>query len=781
MKQRLLTLGLVLSMIGAVSAQDEIWREDFSDGLNGWTVNPIQCDLFQSGMFGTWTIASATIGGTAVDISPLTFEWSFMNSVVYTIDWSWDDTGEYGSVYANYSYQGDTLVSTIDASMVAADGLSLVEQGGGLPEWGTIIGNLPDAAMLPVRHVLIGAGNPIVTFDGTSMTHTSQDGSVVVTYERSDICGKLWHWSPNGNWSLGSGNNAGRVVSSETAANGTVAASSWIMQTLNGTGGAPPYPEFTSELTSPNIDISAADVAMALDFYQTTILLNDSDSAPGGFQTSVQFSNDDGATWTLPIDVNPDRDANTIFDDTRSIVIPDSVTRGQTTLRLRFTYGGDFYGWHMDDIVLRERQPYEMQANNNFFAIGTYVNTPYLEVEEMGWVADIQNNGGAPANNVTLNLTVTGPDGSDIFTEDLDYGTINPDSLAQNKLFTQTLTIPQVEASQGDYNGVYTLSHDNVGDEADDTNDSNTFSFTITDTLFAAETGRTRNLFVPNNPDIFIGNAFYVPNGEGMYARYISFQVEGVTDVLAAGGDGNITTHLYESDGDVTGPDGVPDGRISGDELTTVAFNLHTLTDADENTLVTIPVSFDTGSVPLRDNKHYLAVIQYNADNSNDDDLILISSSEQYGYGGLSYVRDSLFRAERYTDVVALTDMEPEFFSGGFAGRVVPMVRLSIGNNPDLMGEPFVSTDNILPTEYATTVFPNPADQYLNATLAFPEATNVDVMMFDVTGRIIFQRPLGEVQSATVNFDTVNLPNGNYFLRFDTPAGSRTQKVNVQH
>lgn len=213
--------------------------------------------------------------------------------------------------------------------------------------------------------------------------------------------------------------------------------------------------------------------------------------------------------------------------------------------------------------------------------------------------------------------------------------------------------------------------------------------------------------------------------------------------------------------------------------------NLYRLTREDESRLISIPVDFDTGSVRLQDNKHYLAVIRYNTNNDNDQDYLLFSASDEYNYSGFHYVHDSLFRAERYTDIVTLSNedgsAEPVFFSGGFDGSVVPVVRLSIDNNPEIDWNWFAKDESTLPEAYTISLFPNPVDQLLQAKLNFPEQTGVTVMMFDLNGRTIFRRHLETTPYATLNFDTANLPSGSYTLRIETPLGIRTQKIVVQH
>jgi len=182
----------------------------------------------------------------------------------------------------------------------------------------------------------------------------------------------------------------------------------------------------------------------------------------------------------------------------------------------------------------------------------------------------------------------------------------------------------------------------------------------------------------------------------------------------------------------------------------------------------------------LTSGKYYLAVVQYVG--SAATDRLAISASEQYNYAANNFVTDSL-GVEQYSDIVDLVAEEPNFFSGGFGGTVVPVVRLHIGDNPDLTapGITIVNTDEELPAEYAVTVFPNPAKDDFSVALAFPQPTNVLARFYDQTGRILSTQRYDQLSEGRFSYDVRQLASGIYFLQLDTPAGIRIEKVVVQH
>ncbi|MEZ4985763.1 MAG: T9SS type A sorting domain-containing protein [Saprospiraceae bacterium] len=791
MKQLLLSAIIAMLAIPSLFAQDIIWQEDFSKGMAGWTTNPLICGSNAGAQFGNnsgpefgiWELSSAIVDGETITLEPgEVFEWSFLNPKEYMVVFYNSDLSFYGTVYGTYEIDdNNVMTSSVDPAAIVPDGVAFAEQtANGIVTWAT---NLNVESVDQVSG-LVGLNNPTVVLSngGATLTYTSGDGATVMIMNKRNECGTLWTWSPNGNLGYGIfGQQPGvALVNSVTRANGVMVMNN-IYQMTQGDASVvpspnpPPYPHYVSELISPPIDISGADRALSIRVTQFMAYLNTPTEAPNGLKTSFSVSTDDGITWSPASDLNPNFPTNTLRSNTVSAPVLNAYTEGADEIRIKLTFATDFYFWGIDDIVLSERVGYEMQANANFYAIPDNVNTPFSQLQPQFFMSDIQNNGGLAAENVVLNVTVTDANGAELLNADNIYGTIPPDSLAENDFFDAVLDLPADMGSMGSYFGTYTLRHDSVASESNTANDTLRFSFAVTDTLFAKETGRTRGIFLTTAPDWYIGNSYYAPHGEGWYARWVSFMIDNADD--AAAGAGSVTLLLFESDGDVNG-----DGRIGADEYNGgyIAFNDYFFDGTENQELITIPVSVDEEGIPLQDGKYYFAVVQYVS--AGDNDGVAISASEQYNYNANNFITDSI-GIEQYSDVVDLVGENPNFFSGGFGGTVVPIVRLHIGDNADLTAPAItmVNTEDVLPAEFGLTVYPVPADDFFNVNMDFPEQVDVLVRFYDQTGRILFTQHYDQLQEGKFTYDTSLLANGIYFIQLDTDAGKRIEKVVVQH
>lgn len=794
MMQRLLTLAFLILAAGSLIAQDIIWEEDFSKGMAGWSTNPLICGSNAGATYGNnsgpdygiWTLTEVTENGTSLSTDGITTEWSFLNDLEYQFTIETDDGSQYATVYGTYSItEGDTLISSLNAADALASGLFFSETTpGGVVEWATVaeLGN-PG-----VVDAYTGRGEPTVVFTdgGNTLTYTQvteAGDTYVLTYTKRNECGTQWVWSPNGN--MGNGvfgfEAPGAVfVDSDTRENGTMIMNN-IFQMFRGDGtqipspNPPPYPHYVSELISPPIDISMADRALSISVTQFLAYLNTPAEVPDGLKTSFAISTDDGATWSPASDFNPTFPTNTFRSNRQTIPILNAYTEGADEIRVKLTFGTDYYFWGIDDISIQERIGYDIQANANFFAIPDNVNTPYSQLQPQYFMSDIQNNGGLDAENVQLNLQIVNvtDGGTVVYDQTKDYGTLTVDSIAENDFIdiTMPLDLPADESSIGFYEGTYILSQDSL--DVNPANDTLTFDFSVTDSLFAKETGRTRGIFLTNDQDWFIGNSYYVPNGETWYARFISFMVDNASDVSE--GTNSVTLLLYESDGDVDG-----DGRIGPDEYgnSPIAFNEYPFDGSEDEVLITVPVSIDEEGIQMTSGKYYFAVVQYTG--ADETDQLAISASEDYNYAANNFITDSI-AVEQYSDVVDLVGESPNFFSGGFGGTSVPVVRLSIGDNPFLDQPAITNVDQVLPTEYGVNVFPIPAKDNFNLKVDFPEQLDVLVRLYDQTGRIILTQEFDQLQNGTFNYDVRTLASGLYFLQLDTDAGTRIEKIVVQH
>lgn len=782
MKQLLLAFCLGLSFV-TLTAQDTLWTEDFSRGFLGWNVNTLRCGNNTGPNLGTWNLSSAVVFGetqTGEDLG-ISATFSFLNTVEFTATFITSEGDEYGTVYSRYAFEGDVLASDIDTAALNLGGASSTIQANSIVRWAANTTILPDnqADARDIVKLLYGAGRPTVTFtdNGQTLTIAGFGGLVQFIYTKDSDCGAIWAWSPNGNYGYGVLNiAAGATIQSTTRLNG-VAATNFVFQSSLGNTtynpGAPPYPQYVTELISPPINIASADRALEIEFTQAVGYLNTPTDAPqdnlgARVRSSFSISSDGGATWGPAINANPTLNPNQIRRNKVTFPIPSSDVNGSSEILVKFTFATDFYFWLLDDIIIRERVGYDMQANRNFFAIAPNAVTPVSQTEDISFLADIQNNGGLTAQNVVLNLTINNTTtGEQVYNANNNYGSITPDSVAENSIFgTKLLAASQ---TAGVYQARYLVSHANPDQRT--SNDTLAFQFIVNDTLFAKETGRTRGVAPAADNSYYYGNCFYVPNGSGYYARYFTFAVDNAAQVAGV----SVNLFLYEWEGDTN-----QDGLANPDEYVgPVSFNEYEFTGSEGQNPITIPVDVDNNAYPLEDDTYYLAVMQYVAPGTQ---ALFMSASEAYNYGAMAFVTDSL-DMPRYASVLSVgsSDM-PEFSTVGFGRGIVPVMRMSIGNNDDIFGEPIVGLSDPLPAENLMKIFPNPANTEfaLDIKLAQTEPW-AEVRLFDLSGRVLFQRRYDQIQEGRFVYDVAALTNGVYFVQLTTETGSRTERVVVQH
>lgn len=427
-----------------------------------------------------------------------------------------------------------------------------------------------------------------------------------------------------------------------------------------------------------------------------------------------------------------------------------------------FPNGGCAYSWQIDDVQLYDfdARPENDLRINPFFAVAPNYATPASQVEEFGFVADIANTGQLPQTGAVLNISIVNQITSDtLYSANLDYPTIESDSTNENRLFG-SFTPP---AEPGIYRGIYTIIVPN-GDDAPE-NNTRTFDFFITDTTFAktTTTGAFATSPIADNSYSW-GNDYYTPNGDGWYARYASFSVRNVRAMAGK----TVSLLLYEWEGDTNG-----DFQVNPEEYNDapIAFNSYTFSGQEDSlSFITIPVSVDDEGIPLKDDTHYIIMVQYAADDDVDMSLV---ASDVIDYGANIFRSDSLGKP-RYAGVLDISNTGT-FSLVGFGFDVVPLVYLHIGESPDL------TTDarNILSPENKILVFPNPASERINVNVELVNRQDMTVQIYDMVGKVLFQQKYTGLQQGNFEFDVQTLPAGTYFLHVRAKDGVRTERFVV--
>ena len=97
-----------------------------------------------------------------------------------------------------------------------------------------------------------------------------------------------------------------------------------------------------------------------------------------------------------------------------------------------------------------------------------------------------------------------------------------------------------------------------------------------------------------------------------------------------------------------------------------------------------------------------------------------------------------------------------------------------------LVSMPLNIIDNLIPTKYELmTAYPNPFNPITSITYALPEYTNVQIVIFDLSGKQI-ESLINEFQSPgyhSINWNADNHPSGMYFVNIMAGEYVNTQKL----
>lgn len=596
-----------------------------------------------------------------------------------------------------------------------------------------------------------GPGDPNSEFDGGLNDWTT----VGVTDEDA-----IWVWEADGIADAGaySGNTP---IGSPSVANGAMVFDSDFYDNGGVQGdfglGVAPAPA-TGELISPIMDLTGVGtVSLKFNEYHRN----------NASTNQVAYSMDGGVTWSDPITTNGTVGGNEATTPNAVQNVALFGATGTDQFRVKFIMIGSYYFWTVDDVQILRRERNDMQVNENFYAIAPSYQTPASQVDEFGFLVDITNNGGIDQTNVVVNMNVTDPSGASIYSEDNPYGTVG-DSLVENSSFGD-FTPPAIA---GTYEGTYSISSDSI--DADPSNDEITFDFIVTDTVYAKESGATRDIFPAaanwgaGDPHQWAyGNHFYITNGEGYYANTATFSVNG--DNSTAGTE--LDVRLYEWE-DING-----DSNADPDERMLAAFAIYEVGMFDGiNGLRTVPLlGLDLQTPQLKDNTDYILVLEYRA--LDDETDLPFGASGAYDYNAMVLNSQQQMRP-RYGSMLGIAgdiDNEP-YSSVGFGRGLVPLVRLNVTEAPLIS-----SQEEITLPENTLLINPNPATDVLNAELTFAEnAKNVSIRMMDIQGRVVLTRKLENVSVTNQTFDISRLAAGSYFLHVTTENGRIAKKVIVK-
>ncbi len=579
----------------------------------------------------------------------------------------------------------------------------------------------------------------------------------------------LWQWTPNGSTLEASvANMFGDATSSAiTACNGAMVFNSDGFD-QEGVCGAPQV----GELISPVLDLSAivpaGTAGVSVLFYQTT----------RQFQSTyiVSYTNDGGGTWN-DIEINDEFIVNSAtFNEYKRVFLPGADLTS-TNFQFKFRYEANYYFWIIDDVQLIETEANNLQANT-FFSIAPNLLTPKTQTDSVRFLIDVANVGATEQTGVNVNVSVTNSGNTEVFNENLAYGSIAANFVDENRIMPQHYLPPAIEDT---YTAVYSVSADAA--DFDDSNNSQQFSFTVTDSVFAKEDGVT-GLFgaTPNGAtgvDWTIATTYYVRNGEDPVDPNIKYECTSVLvglDNLIDNIGGFASIYLYEwedlnNDGisQNTERNGTAGGNIVGN------FTYEIPADTDDATDLLISLeNFNDPDLPLqlKENTTYvLAAGLSSAGNS----LIEITGTNSFntGYNATGFLTDSI-SFERIHGLGDITSGDGGLNTDLTGFNFSPRLRMHV--NPYFE----VSVNNQLDEANKVSLYPNPASEMISLQLDLVEnMSEATIRIVDLNARNVMEMNYKNLSSQTINYNVSELPTGTYFLKIQSDKGYSTQKFTI--
>lgn len=428
---------------------------------------------------------------------------------------------------------------------------------------------------------------------------------------------------------------------------------------------------------------------------------------------------------------------------------------------------GCAYAWEIDDIALLDYNPnssVDLQINP-FYAIAPNAITPKSQVSPIAFMADIKNVGINDIDSSTLDINIFNGVGNILFSDQLNYSTILSNQVKENVFFSNQFTPP---ASPDIYQGSYFVNPIGSSDE-NLMNNEKSFLFEINDTMFSKSNTITNAISSnPNEGTAFTsGNIYYVPNGAGVFARYVQFGVLNADELIGE----MVEIYLYHWEGDLNNNESIDAAEINADSGGALfkSFTQYQFNGTENGQLLTIPININGIGVPLSDDSYYFVCVQY----SGDKELFLLASNT-YDFSATQFISNAL-----YIPHYAAAFDQNNTGTYDIIQNVVPVINMSISNIEDIF--PLANKEVLLP-EHSIHIFPNPVGEI--ATIAFDlEATSINVEMdlFNSIGKLVKTVQYSNVKKDNLTMNVKNLVNGNYILKIHTTLGNRVIKMTILH
>ena len=383
---------------------------------------------------------------------------------------------------------------------------------------------------------------------------------------------------------------------------------------------------------------------------------------------------------------------------------------------------------YYDDMPVFSPPSYDVEVvATDFPAVYTQLTADHVQPFE--FTCDVNNIGGLGVTNVNVSFDVLDGTGTNVFSE-----TVNQASLAigNTGAFAATNTFTP---SSDTYTVIYSVTITEA--DANTTNNLDTLSltFTVSDSTLAKDDG------------VVTGGVGVSPNASGLMGHIYDFQtadsISSVTAVFANANTGGI--------GDI------------------LKAHIYTIVNGQPNTLLATSQPYtvmDTSSVSSPE----AVVFNFTSPIPVDSGQYLVAVEEGITNMGIAYSLDiftpntgffSVDTGQTWTSFVAVNFPISVFIHPNVTGVTVPSVSTTYVKNFDGSFE----------------IMPNPTSSQANIKIELSENQDINVVLFDVTGKALQTFNEKSVINAQYSLDLSSYPNGVYFVRLIANKQMITQRI----
>jgi hypothetical protein len=569
--------------------------------------------------------------------------------------------------------------------------------------------------------------------------------------------GSIWKQDFYGTSGCWSGTIA--AMASTTGANGFML---FDADSANCTDASTNPPTFTQNvltggLISPTIDCSS-EASVLLTFQQHVRYC-----CSASLTLYVYVSDDNGATWSTPIDVLYGLAVNSQSANPQTVSVNiSSMVNSSATTKIKFEWGGvSHYFWAIDDINLSPAPANDVRLNSGTYwnetrdqSFGVPVDYPMVpadQIENLVIRGTLDNQGGNTATNASLDYVVT-----NVATSVIATGGSTPADLASAATRTDSATWAH-SATPDIYTITMTADHDNILTESIQTDNVRTASVQTVGVSGGAGIQYARDNNIATGSGLWngAGNAYIMGNVFQVFANTTLYSID--VAYTNSTDPGVITCIiLYEMDpsaataNDVFVP--VVDQCLDGVEYTLVAGNISTAT-----TMVwkkyAINASNPAAGFALTAGKEYLAAVNHYG---GTEDLVIQA-------GGTTPNGDA-----------SVWIYDPTATTGGpwFYMTTKPKIR---------MGFDATIGVNELESDYLSLGqnVPNPTNGSTTISYSLTQASTISFEIVDVTGKVVYTENVGNKAAGvyTLNLNASNFAAGVYYYSMTAGNDKMTKKM----